>query len=233
MDTVEGAKALKKSLKKLRRANKCLARKQKKSKNRIKAKLKLQKVHARIANQRKDATHKLTTLAAKTCRVVGIEDLNVRGMANGNIAKSVMDQGFFEIRRQLEYKCRWYGSTLIVIDRWSPSSKTCSCCGVIKGHLPRARSGVRNLFECDHCGFVCDRDINAAINIAREAARIVAASSAVTACGEERSGAVRKPRVKRSSTKQEETMPDLEPAEICADYLDLGRHFGAVGQNRM
>jgi putative transposase len=206
----EGPKALKKSLLKLRRANKCLARKQKKSKNRFRAKLRLQKVHARIANQRKDATHKLTTKAAKTYRVVGIEDLNVTGMASGNLAKSVMDQGFYEIRRQLEYKCRWYGSTLIAVGRYYPSSKICSCCGVVKDHLPRAKSGTRNMFECDDCGFVCDRDINAAFNIAREASRIVAASSAVTVCGERRSGPVRKPRVKRRSVKQEETMPNLE-----------------------
>ena len=156
------------------------------------------RVHARVANIRKDAQHKLTTRLAKTFRVVGIEDLNVRGMVkNRSLARSVSDGGFFEFRRQLEYKCRMYGSTLMVADRWYPSSKTCSCCGVVKDTLALAE----RTFRCSDCGFEEDRDVNAALNLAR-----YAASSAVSACGEERSGAVRKSRVKRALTKQEEVL---------------------------
>jgi hypothetical protein len=111
-------------------------------------------------------------------------------------------------------------ATLIAIDRWFSSSKTCSCCGVVKDHLARAKSGTRNLCECDACGVVCDRDVNAAINIAREASRVVAASSAVTVCREERSGVRRKPRVKRSSVKQKENTAVLP--EAAKEYADSG-----------
>jgi putative transposase len=196
-ETIEGPKAHKAALKRLRRANKTLARRRKGSANWRKAKLRLQKIHARIANIRKDATHKLTTRLARTYGTVCIEDLNVRGMAaNGKLARSIMDGGFHEFRRQLEYKTNWYGSRLVVADRWYPSSKTCSCCGVVKPTLALAE----RLFRCDDCGFEADRDVNAAMNLARHAA-----SSAVSACGEIRSGTVRKPRVKRASVKQEET----------------------------
>jgi len=197
-ESVVGPKAHKMALKRLRRANKSLARKRKGSANWRKQKSRLARVHARVANIRKDAQHKLTTRLAKTFRVVGIEDLNVRGMVrNRSLARSVSDGGFFEFRRQLEYKCRMYGSTLVVADRWYPSSKTCSCCGVVKDTLALAE----RTFRCSDCGFEEDRDVNAALNLAR-----YAASSAVSACGEERSGAVRKSRVKRASTKQEEVL---------------------------
>lgn len=195
-ESIEGPKAHKTALKRLRRANKALARKRKGSANFRKAKRRLQKVHARVANIRKDATHKLTTMLATTFKVIGIEDLNVKGMAaNRSLARSVMDGGFFEFRRQLTYKTNFYGSRLVVADRWEPSSKTCSCCGVVKKTLDLAE----RTFRCEDCGFEEDRDVNAAKNLAR-----IAASSAVTACGETRSGAVRKSRVKRASVKQED-----------------------------
>jgi putative transposase len=197
-ESVIGPKAHKMALKRLRRANKSLARKRKGSANWRKQKSRLARVHARVANVRKDAQHKLTTRLAKTFRAVGIEDLNVRGMVkNRSLARSVSDGGFFEFRRQLEYKCRMYGSTLVVADRWYPSSKTCSCCGVVKDTLALAE----RTFRCSDCGFEEDRDMNAALNLAR-----YAASSAVSACGEERSGTVCKTRVKRASTKQEEML---------------------------
>lgn len=105
-----------------------------------------------------------------------------------------MDGGFFEFRRQLEYKARFYGATVVVVDRWFPSSKTCSCCGSVKSELALSQ----RIYTCDACGIEIDRDLNAATNLEH-----LAASSAVPACGEERSGVVRKPRVKRSSLKQE------------------------------
>ena len=128
-------------------------------------------------------------------RRIGIEDLNVRGMAsNRGLARSIMDGGFFELRRQLDYKARFYGATVIVADRWYPSSKTCSCCGSVTSGLALSQ----RWFTCDKCGFETGRDLNAALNL-----KHLAASSAVTACGEERSGVVRKPRVKRASLKRE------------------------------
>ncbi|MCC3243817.1 transposase [Methylocystis sp. WRRC1] len=195
-EIIEGPKPHTDALKRLRRANKALSRKRRGSANFRKQKRRLARLHARIANIRRDATHKLTTRLTKTYRTIGVENLNVRGMAaNGKVARAVMDGGFFEFRRQLEYKARMYGSRVVVADRWFPSSKTCSCCGVVKPMLALSQ----RMFNCDDCGFEADRDHNAALNLAR-----MAASSAATACGEIRAGAVRKSRVKRASVKQEE-----------------------------
>ena len=195
-ETIEGPKAHKALLGRLRRANKALSRKRRGSANFRKAKARLARLHTRIASIRRDATHKLTTRLAKTYRAIGIEDLNVRGMAaNRCLARSIMDGGFFELRRQLTYKAKLYGARVVVAGRWYPSSKTCSCCGVVKSTLALSQ----RMFGCDDCGFEAGRDHNAALNLAS-----IAASSAVTACGETRSGPVRKSRVKRASTKQEE-----------------------------
>lgn len=203
-EPIEGPKAHKTLLARLRRLNKAQARKRRGSRNSAKAKRRLARLHVRIANIRRDASHKLTTRLATTWQAIGIEDLNVRGMAsNRHLARSIMDGGFFEIRRQLEYKTRLYGSRLVVASRWFPSSKTCSCCGVIKETLALAE----RTFRCADCGFEVDRDVNAARNLA-----VMAASSAVTACGEARSGAARKSRVKRAPAKQEENTVLLEAA---------------------
>ncbi len=194
-DPILGPKAHTALLGRLRRTSRSLSRKRKGSANRRKAKAKLARLHSRIAAIRRDATHKATTMLAKTYRRIGIEDLNVRGMArNRHLARSIMDGGFFEFRRQLEYKARFYGATVVVADRWFPSSKTCSCCGSLKAELALSQ----RTFQCDACGHEIDRDLNAARNLEH-----LAASSAVSACGEERSGVVRKPRVKRASVKQE------------------------------
>jgi putative transposase len=203
-EAIEGPRSHKAALNRLRRANKALARKRRGSQNFRKAKRRLARVHRRVAAIRRDATHKLTTRLTKTYAVIGIEDLNVRGMAaNRCLARSVMDGGFHEFRRQLEYKARMYGARVVVADRWYPSSKTCSCCGVVKATLALAD----RTFRCDDCGFEAGRDVNAALNLAR-----IAASSAVTACGDLRSGPVRKSRVKRGSVKQEEKTAILEAA---------------------
>ena len=195
-EVIEGPKAHKALLGRLRRANKALSRKRRGSANFRKSKARLARLHTRIASIRRDATHKLTTRLVKTYRAIGIEDLNVRGMAaNHCLARSIMDGGFFELRRQLTYKAKLYGSRIVVAGRWYPSSKTCSCCGVIKPTLALSQ----RMFACDDCSFEAGRDHNAALNLAS-----IAASSAVTACGETRSGPVRKSRVKRASVKQEE-----------------------------
>ena len=186
---IAGPKAHKALLQRLRRTSRNLSRKRKGSANRRKARAKLARMHARISHIRKDATHKLTTMLARTYRRIGLEDLNVRGMArNRHLSRSIMDGGFFELRRQLEYKAQFYGASVVVADRWFPSSKTCSCCGSVKAGLALSQ----RWFICDNCGFETGRDLNAALNL-----RNLAASSAVTACGEERSGVGRKPRVKR------------------------------------
>lgn len=193
--TIPGPKAHQRLLQRLRRQHRALSRKRKGSANRRKAKARLARLHARVANIRRDATHKATTMLVRTYRRIGIEDLNVQGMAgNRHLARSIMDGGFFEFRRQLTYKAAWYGATLVVADRWFPSSKTCSCCGSVNAGLALSQ----RTFTCGSCNYEAGRDHNAARNL-----RHLAASSAVSACGEERSGAVRKPRVKRASGKQE------------------------------
>jgi putative transposase len=195
-EAIDGPKAHRKALKKLRRAQRILSRRKKGSANRRKAKAKVARIHARVAAIRRDSLHKLTSKLAKTYAVIGIEDLNVKGMVkNRCLARSISDIGFFEFRRQLHYKARLYSSRVVVVDRWFPSSKACSACGVVKAALDLSE----RTFECDECGLVIDRDLNAAMNL-----RNVAASSAVSACGVERSGTKRKSRVKRSTVKQEE-----------------------------
>lgn len=118
----------------------------------------------RVADQRKDGIHKLTTALASTYGTVVVEDLHVAGMVkNRRLARHVADASFAEIRRQLTYKTEWHGGTLIVADRWFASSKTCSECGAVTAKL--ALSERR--YCCEACGTVLDRDVNAAVNLAR------------------------------------------------------------------
>src|SRR5262249_16987223 len=159
-------------------------------------------------NIRRDATHKLTTRVTRTFAVIGIEDLDVRGMLrNRRLARSIADGGFYELRRQIDYKARLYGARVIVADRWYPSSKTCSCCGVIKGTLALAE----RTFRCDDCSFEIARDINADRNLAR-----LAASSAVSACGVERAGPIRKDRVKRSKSRKKALCSQRPSKALCS-----------------
>ncbi len=131
------------------------------SANYKKAQLKIAKLHRKVANIRRNALHKLTIYLAKNHGTVVIEDLNVSGMLrNHKLAKSIADQGFYEFRRQLEYKCEWYGSKLVVVDRFFPSSKTCSNCG----HVQDMPLNVRT-YDCPDCGLSIDRDLNASINL--------------------------------------------------------------------
>lgn len=192
---VPGPKAHKALLRRLRRLSRSLSRKQKGSANRRKAKARLARLHARIGNIRQDALHQLTTDLSRRFHTIGIEDLNVRGMlGNRHLARSIADMGFFEFRRQLEYKAQMRGGIVVVADRWFASSKTCSCCGHKLDDLPLA---ARN-WTCPVCGCAHDRDVNAAINL-----KNLAVSSTVSACGEEGAGAGRKTGVKPASVKQE------------------------------
>lgn len=127
-----------------------------------KGRAKVARIHAHVANQRQDALHKLTTHLANKYSEISIEDLNVAGMTkNHALAKSVMDASFGVFRRQLEYKTARTGARLNIVDRWYPSSKTCSGCGRVKAKL----SLSERTYECDGCGLTIDRDLNAAINI--------------------------------------------------------------------
>lgn len=137
----------------------------------------------RIADIRTDAAHKLTTRLACEFNIVSIEDLNVSGMAKNHcLARLVMDGGFSEIRHQVEYKAKMAGFNVVIVDRWFPSSKTCSACGRVHDMPLSART-----MNCD-CGFTADRDLNAARNLAK-----YAASSAVSACGVLGAGATAPP----------------------------------------
>lgn len=141
---IKPQRALRKNLKKLRRLNRQLARKQKGSRNREKAKLELARLHYRIPCERQDHLHKLSSSLARTKSVIVVEDLHVRGMIkNKHLALSINDAAFGELRRQLAYKSEWYGSTVVVADRYYPSSKLCSGCGAIKGHAQLVRTSVR------------------------------------------------------------------------------------------
>jgi putative transposase len=162
-------------LHRLRRVSQALSRKIKGSKNRAKAKTKLARLHARISNIRLDALHKLTTQLVTHYDTICIENLNVRSMVkNRRLARSIADMGFYELSRQLTYKAAQHGCTLVVAERFFPSSKTCSHCGHLLDTLPLA---MRH-WTCSACGAEHDRDINAARNLAA-----LAVSSTVNACG--------------------------------------------------
>jgi putative transposase len=182
-------------LTRLRRVSRSVSRKVKGSANRKKARQRLARLHARITNVRTDGLHKLTSDLTRRFSTVVLEDLNVRGMVrNRHLALAISDMGFGELRRQVEYKAAMRGGEVIFADRFYPSSKTCSGCGHVLDVLPLS---VRE-WTCPACGVIHDRDLNAAVNL-----KNLAASSAVSACGEEGSGVRRKTRVKPASAKQE------------------------------
>ena len=159
---IPGPKPHKALLARLQRLSRSLSRKQKGSANRKKAKAKLARLHARIAAIRSDALHKLTTDLTRRFHTIGIEDLNVRGMVrNRHLARSIADMGFFEFRRQLEYKAAMRGGQVVVADRFYPSSKTCANCG----HLLSTLSLGTRMWTCPSCSTRHDRDVNAAKNI--------------------------------------------------------------------
>ncbi|MEU4841141.1 RNA-guided endonuclease TnpB family protein [Nocardia testacea] len=155
------------------KAQRVLAKKQKGSNNRAKARLRVARIHTRIADRRSDHLHKLSTRLVRENQVIAIEDLSVRNMVrNRSLARAISDASWSEFRTMLEYKADWYGRTVVAIDRFYPSSKTCSTCGRINDSMPLR---VRD-WNCP-CGASHDRDINAAKNIR-------AAGLAVLACGD-------------------------------------------------
>ncbi len=165
---------------KLARAQRRHAKKQKGSRNREKARRRVAKIHARIRDKRRDYQHKLSTHLIRENQVICIESLAVKNMMqHPTLAKAIADVGWGEFVRQLEYKAAWYGRTLIKIDQWYPSSKTCSVCAHVLASLDLA---VRE-WTCPNCGTHHDRDINAAKSVLAEGLKIYAAGLAVSACG--------------------------------------------------
>jgi len=163
----ESVRPYKRHKRKLKLAQRKLSKKfvkgvKQQSKNHRKAQAKVARIHARIACIRVDALHKLTTHLAKNHSRIVIEDLNVRGMSkNHKLASAILDGGFFEFRRQLTYKAGWYGSQVVVADRFFASSKTCCACGAKKATLKLSD----RTYRCESCGHCQDRDLNAAINL--------------------------------------------------------------------
>jgi putative transposase len=170
---VTNPKHFNKLYKKLRACQKSLSRKVKGSKNREKARVQVARIQARIADSRRDHTHKLTTQLIRENQTIVVEDLAVKNMVkNHKLARAISDANWGELVRQLDYKASWYGRELIKIDRWFPSSKRCSNCGHIVEKMPLK---IRE-WDCPECGTHHDRDINASINI-------LAAGLAVSVCG--------------------------------------------------
>jgi putative transposase len=161
----ENPKALRKNLKKLARLGRRHSRKKKGSRNRRKSARKLARMHARIANIRSHAIHQATSAIAKTKpRVIVLEDLNVKGMMkNKKMSRAVGDVGMYEFKRQITYKALEYGSTVNAVSRWFPSSKTCSCCGWVD----KDQDLDDRVFVCIDCGYIANRDYNAAKNLAQ------------------------------------------------------------------
>jgi putative transposase len=154
----------------LRLMQKEVSRKEKGSKNREKARRRLARVHQKVADIRNDHLHKVSRSIVDENQIIVLETLNVKGMlANHRLAKSIADVSLSELVRKIEYKAGWAGRTFLQIDRWFPSSKTCSCCGFIVDKLPL---DIRE-WTCPKCGEVHDRDYNASVNILCEGKRTV------------------------------------------------------------
>jgi putative transposase len=187
----ENQKHYRQNLGRIKGLSKGLSRKVAGSQNWWKNTKKLARSHYRVACQRQDALHKMTAHVTRTHALIGLEDLNTKGMlANHCLAQAVSDASFFEVKRQLLYKAEQYGGSVQLVDRWYASSKTCSSCDWMNEDLTLAE----RVFICQDCGLVIDRDLNAAINIRKEALRlitdvpVVASSERKIACGAESSG---------------------------------------------
>lgn len=171
-EVIENPRHLDSALRKVRRLSRAVSRRvgpdrrtgQRPSNRWKRADAARNKVIARVADQRRDALHKTTTGLARRFETIVVEDLYVRGMlANHRLARRVADASFAEFRRQVEYKTAWSGGTVIVADRWFASSKTCSGCGAVRTKLALSE----RTYCCTACGLVMDRDLNAAVNLAR------------------------------------------------------------------
>ncbi|GAB4193169.1 MAG: RNA-guided endonuclease TnpB family protein [Coleofasciculaceae cyanobacterium] len=176
---------------KLRQAQKALSRKVKDSNNREKARHKVAKIHALVADARTDFLHKLTTRLVRENQTIAIEDLAVKNMMkNRKLSPAIADASWFQLVRMLEYKCQWHGRTLVKIDRWFPSSKRCGSCGHVVDKLPL---DVRE-WDCPECGTHHDRDINAAQNILAAGLAVIVCGANIRPDGHKSKGQLRKTR---------------------------------------
>jgi len=160
----ESNRKLRNSLKKLKKLQRKLSCKKKGSNRRAKAKLKVAKLHYRIANQRQALLHEVSDYITANFGTIVLEDLNIKGMLkNHKLALSIQDAGLGELRRQIEYKAKLRGNNIIFVDRFYPSSKTCSYCGSVKNDL-----GFDEVYKCGNCGLKINRDLNAALNLKKQ-----------------------------------------------------------------
>ncbi|MFF8483254.1 RNA-guided endonuclease InsQ/TnpB family protein [Streptomyces antibioticus] len=182
---IDSPRFLRRAEKRLKKAQHALSRKEKAGKNRNKARIRVARAHARVADARREFHHRLSTRLIRENQAVAVEDLAVKGLARTRLAKSIHDAGWSAFVSMLEYKAARYGRIFVRIGRFEPTSQVCSQCGVKDGPKPLH---VR-VWECGACGVVLDRDINAAVNVAK------AAGLAVSACGAQvRPGLVPAPR---------------------------------------
>lgn len=183
----ENQKHYRRNLGRIKGLSKGLARKVEGSQNWWKNTKKLAKAHYHVACQRQDMLHKMTTHVTRTYALIGLEDLNTKGMlANHCLAQATSDASFFEVQRQLLYKSEQRGGYVQLVSRWYPSSKTCHACGWIKEDLTLAD----RVFVCEQCGVVLDRDFNASLNIRDEALRLIADVPVVASSGHKFAGGV-------------------------------------------
>jgi putative transposase len=202
---VDSPRFLRRAEKRLKKAQRALSRKEKGSSNRNKARVKVARAHAKAADARREFHHQLSTRLIRENQAVAVEDLCVKGLARTRLAKSVHDAGWSAFVTMLEYKAARYGRTFVRIGRFEPTSQVCSRCGVKDGPKPLH---VR-VWTCRACGAVLDRDINAAVNVAK------AAGLAVSACGAQvRPGLVPAPRGEAGTHPKRPTQPVWEQAGI-------------------
>lgn len=169
-ETFKNNKYIRNNEKQLKKLQKQLSRKKRDSKNKEKARLKLAKKHEKINNQKENYIHNITSKLINENQIIILEDLNISGMMkNHKLAKSIQELSLFELKRQLEYKAKWYNKKIIKIDRYFPSSKLCNNCGYKYNNL---KLNERS-WKCPNCNSVHDRDLNAAINIKNEGLRIL------------------------------------------------------------
>jgi putative transposase len=172
-ERVPAPKHYRRAERKLRRLQRHLSRCQKGSKNREKARQAVARQHLKVANQRRDFLHRLSIRLVRRFDAIAIEDLNVKGVGRTNLAKSVYDAGWAELRFQLTYKARWAGKHLVVVGRFFPSSRLCGACGAVNSNLTLSD----RIWTCE-CGVTHDRDLNAACNIRDQGLRLLLAVGA-------------------------------------------------------